>query len=411
MASFRLPPGLIALPLIIALAIAAPARADINDKLDHASEAVDAANHDVKRALKLIERTNARIPLVQAELDEAEAKVIRLKSLNVESQAKLDDANAQIWHIQGQIEGVKTEVEQTQGDVDALARSMYVAGELSEVGAVLNATDPSDLTRRIATVESVSRANNAQLDVLRQRRAELAMDEVKLGALQEQAQQENDAIQARLFDAKQEEIRAQRARARLVKLKQRQASALRIARAHANDVQARYDELEAEQARIAAAAAAAAAAHTHQDANPSSSGSSGSGLMWPIPGAAVSQNVGPRIHPVYGYKSCHTGTDIRGSEGTAIHAAADGTVIQISSGGAYGNATLIAHGNGISTFYAHQSRFAVQDGERVNKGDVIGYVGSTGWVTGPHLHFEVHVNGKPYDPMGWFGGNRSPVAC
>ena len=411
MASFRLPPGLLAILLLPALVVIAPARADINDKLDNASEALDAANHEVKQALKLIERTNARIPRVQADLDDAEAKVARLKALNLDSQSKLDNANAQIWHIQGLIESVKIEVAATQSNVDSLARSMYVEGELSEVGAVLNATDPGDLTRRIATVASVSRANNAQLAALRERRSELAMDEVKLGSLQEQAQLEKDAIQARLDDARGEEARAQRARDRLAGLKAKQQAALKIARAHANDVQARYHELQAEQARIAAAAAAAAAAHTHHDANPSSPGSSGSGLMWPIPGAAVSQNVGPRIHPVYGYKSCHTGTDIRGGEGTAIHAAADGTVVQISGGGAYGNATLIAHGNGIATFYAHQSRIVVHDGERVNKGDVIGYVGSTGWVTGPHLHFEVHVNGKPYDPMGWFGGNRSPVAC
>jgi murein DD-endopeptidase MepM/ murein hydrolase activator NlpD len=61
--------------------------------------------------------------------------------------------------------------------------------------------------------------------------------------------------------------------------------------------------------------------------------------------------------------------------------------------------------------YAHQSRAAVQSGQRVSAGQVIGYVGSTGWVTGPHLHFEVHVNGVPYDPMGWFGGTKRPVPC
>ena len=78
--------------------------------------------------------------------------------------------------------------------------------------------------------------------------------------------------------------------------------------------------------------------------------------------------------------------------------------------GPYGNNTLIDHGNGLSTFYGHQSGFAVSPGEHVSKGEVIGYVGTTGYSSGPHLHFEVHVNGVPYDPMGWFGGSKTPMS-
>ena len=410
MASFRLPPGLIALTLIATVAFGAPVRADINDKVDNASEALDAANHDVKVALRQVARTKARIPVVEARLADAEAKVQRLHIENLDAQAHLADLNAQVAGIQALIDGVAADVAITQGTVNDIAREMYVKGQLSQVAAVLNATDPSDLTHRLATVESISRANNAQLIALRDRSAELAMDEVRIGTLQEQAQSEQDKIAARLLDAKAEESIAQRARNRLAALRSKQQSALATARAHASDVRDRYDALKAEQARIQAAAAAAAAANAHQD-DAGAPGSSSHGLSWPIPGGQISQYSGPRIHPVYGYHSCHTGIDIRGGTGTPIHAAADGTVVNISSGGAYGNATLIAHGNGISTFYAHQSSITVHEGERVHQGDVIGYVGSTGWVTGPHLHFEVHVGGTPYNPMGWFGGNRSPVQC
>jgi murein DD-endopeptidase MepM/ murein hydrolase activator NlpD len=72
---------------------------------------------------------------------------------------------------------------------------------------------------------------------------------------------------------------------------------------------------------------------------------------------------------------------------------------------------LIDHGQGLSTFYAHQSSRLVPVGTRVSKGQAIGRVGATGYATGPHLHFEVHINGVPYDPMGWFGGTKRPVAC
>ena len=91
--------------------------------------------------------------------------------------------------------------------------------------------------------------------------------------------------------------------------------------------------------------------------------------------------------------------------------AADGVVVSIQNGGPYGLHTIVAHASGISTMYAHQSGTAVRVGQTVARGQVIGYVGSSGWVTGPHLHWEVHVNGVPYNPLGWFGGPESVIAC
>jgi murein DD-endopeptidase MepM/ murein hydrolase activator NlpD len=135
------------------------------------------------------------------------------------------------------------------------------------------------------------------------------------------------------------------------------------------------------------------------------------GFVWPIPGTDVGQGVGPRIHPVYGYRSCHTGVDMGAPAGTEIHATAAGVVVAVQSGGPYGNHTLISHGNGLFSMYAHQSRFGVTEGQAVSAGQVIGYVGSTGYATGPHLHFEIHVGAKPYNPMGWFGGSKTPVSC
>ena len=133
-------------------------------------------------------------------------------------------------------------------------------------------------------------------------------------------------------------------------------------------------------------------------------------LLWPADGPFV-QGVGPRIHPVYGYRSCHTGIDIGAGYGSTIKAALGGTVIAEYFNTAYGNVTLIDHGDGLSTFYAHQSARVVGVGTHVRQGQAIGRVGATGFVTGPHLHFEVHINGVPYDPMGWFGGVKRPVAC
>jgi murein DD-endopeptidase MepM/ murein hydrolase activator NlpD len=97
----------------------------------------------------------------------------------------------------------------------------------------------------------------------------------------------------------------------------------------------------------------------------------------------------------------HEGIDLGAPEGTPIHAAASGTVIYAGWMGGYGNLTVIDHGGGIATAYGHQSSIAVATGQQVTQGEVIGYVGSTGHSTGPHLHFEVRVDGSAVDPLGY----------
>lgn len=93
----------------------------------------------------------------------------------------------------------------------------------------------------------------------------------------------------------------------------------------------------------------------------------------------------------------HNGLDMHGNAGDPIRAAADGKVIFAGVKGGYGNAVMIDHGGGMVTLYAHQSKLLVKEGERVKAGDVIGLIGSTGLSTGPHLHFEVRLNGSPVD--------------
>ena len=135
--------------------------------------------------------------------------------------------------------------------------------------------------------------------------------------------------------------------------------------------------------------------------NGSSGGGGGTGsLIWPVSGP-VTSSFGWRIHPIFGYKKFHTGIDIGAGYGAPIHAADSGTVIYATWMSGYGNVIIIDHGRGISTLYAHQSSLAVGNGARVSRGQTIGYVGSTGFSTGPHLHFEVRLNGNPVDPMAY----------
>jgi murein DD-endopeptidase MepM/ murein hydrolase activator NlpD len=126
-------------------------------------------------------------------------------------------------------------------------------------------------------------------------------------------------------------------------------------------------------------------------------------LSPPVEGAPTSSQYGYRIHPVLGYRKLHTGTDFAAPCGTPITAAADGTVVSAGWGGGFGNLVVVAHGDvggsSLSTAYAHQSRLAVSAGQQVSRGQVIGFVGTTGTSTGCHLHLETRVAGTPVDPM------------
>jgi len=122
------------------------------------------------------------------------------------------------------------------------------------------------------------------------------------------------------------------------------------------------------------------------------------GLMAPVAGR-ITSGFGMRFHPILHFARMHAGIDFGAPWGSPIVAAADGQVVAAGWGGGYGREVQIAHGGGIVTLYGHMSSIAAAAGEPVRQGQVIGYVGSSGLSTGPHLHFEVKVNGQPVDPM------------
>ncbi|MEM6648972.1 MAG: M23 family metallopeptidase, partial [Pseudomonadota bacterium] len=124
-------------------------------------------------------------------------------------------------------------------------------------------------------------------------------------------------------------------------------------------------------------------------------------MKTPIEGARITSGFGMRIHPILGYSKHHKGVDFGASIGTPIMAAGDGTILRIGPAGTYGNFVQIQHAQGYVTSYAHLHGFkkGLKKGSKVRQGDIIGYVGSTGRSTGPHLHYEVSKNGKVKNPM------------
>jgi murein DD-endopeptidase MepM/ murein hydrolase activator NlpD len=125
-------------------------------------------------------------------------------------------------------------------------------------------------------------------------------------------------------------------------------------------------------------------------------------LTWPLTGPMkVTSPYGERMHPIIGEEAFHRGIDLRAQYGLRILAPADGIVLYIGSETAYGNMVVVLHGGGIATVYGHLWKFAVQPYERVQRGQLLGYVGNTGFSTGPHLHFEVRRDGEPTNPLKW----------
>ncbi len=160
------------------------------------------------------------------------------------------------------------------------------------------------------------------------------------------------------------------------------------------DERAEAGEIDALQAASDAIGAKIRAAQAQHGAGGATSTPSAAGLVWPVSGPITSP---------FGWRwgRMHQGIDIGASTGTPIHAAAAGTVIYCGWEEGYGNFVVLDHGGNLATAYGHQSAIAVTCGESVAQGQVIGYVGCTGHCTGPHLHFEVRIDGNPVDPMGY----------
>ena len=163
-------------------------------------------------------------------------------------------------------------------------------------------------------------------------------------------------------------------------------------------------QLDAINAQIAAEEEAARQEAMQNNQQYTGTGSTATGsYIWPCPSSTyVTSRYGYRTHPIFGDQRFHSGIDISANTGATIVAADSGTVSVATYSDSYGNYVTIYHSNGTYTLYAHMSSLAVSAGQSVSQGDTIGYAGSTGWATGPHLHFEIRANGGTVDPLAYF---------
>ena len=404
--SSRFSRGLLAVPLVLSLVIT-PAIAggtDIDKQVSDASEALTEASEAVVAAAESLKDAQAKLPAAREAMSIATTRETEATAVYNTAASDLAASKAAYTAALSKVTSKEAEISQLQKKVDQFARSVYQQGQTSQWEIILESTSPSDLTTRLQNIKAVSNSTAKSLDELLGAKVQLASDAAAAEEVRIDMQRIANIASQALIDAQNAADKAAAAKVEVDKLVKQESAALKIAEDDKAEVQAQYDELRAEQIRIAALSSSAG---NQGPVDPQATGP----LSWPLPGYAAGGGVGSRVHPVYGYRSCHTGVDSGAPRGTPIRAAATGIVLSTTVSRAYGNMTLIDHGGGMVTMYAHQSRFAVSPGQAVGNQEVIGYVGSTGFSTGPHLHFEVHLNGVPYNPMGWFGASRTVVPC
>lgn len=359
----------------------------VDNEVAAAQEDLNAASEVVKEAAAELKEVQAKLPAAEATLRQARQElgiarddVARAEALLAELEAKLGDTQFRY--------------ETNLGFVGDVARDLYLQGPLSTLDILLNSKDPNDFTQSMMSMQAYLASQDRVLK-------DLAEIQATLQAEQDAVTQQKIELEGRLAVAEQAADRAKKAEQEVQALIDRQQAALKKAEKEREAIRQRYEDLRKEQERLRQLARLRGGF----------TGDRPGELFWPVSGARLTQGVGPRRHPVFGYRSCHTGIDLAAPTGTPIFATASGVVTSVTTLRAYGNVVIMYHGGGMSSMYAHLSRFNTSVGSAVAVGDVIGFVGSTGWSTGPHLHFEVHLDGVPHNPLGWFGGSKDPVRC
>ena len=335
----------------------------------------------------------AELDLRVADLDQ---QVVAGQAELAAAEARLLDAEAKARVATRQLRRAIRDLDRSKVRLQERAVAAYTgrgsSGQLTTL--ILSARNPQDAqlassyAAAVLDDQRVEIERNAVLKEVIDDRSRVA-DEAKreAAAVEEQL----SARQAELQAARDEQVRAQQAvAAELAK----QEQLLVEVRARKAETEQRIASLQVESDSIGETL------RQRQGGQPLSPSADGI-LGMPLANPTMGSPFGPRVHPIFGTVRMHNGIDMSGAMGEPIYAAGPGEVVVAGPRGGYGNAVVIDHGGRIATLYAHQSQMAVSVGQVVQQGEVVGFVGSTGFSTGPHLHFEVRLNGVPVDPLGY----------
>jgi murein DD-endopeptidase MepM/ murein hydrolase activator NlpD len=268
---------------------------------------------------------------------------------------------------------------------------IYESDQASTIDVFLGASSVQEALDKVQYLNDIGDQDRRIAQQVATAKAQIKVQRAKTKKLRGTVQSETAVISART--AQTRDVRDQLVGAKNDLSSTKQQKLQDISKLTAEQ-QGEVGEIDALQAASASLTARIQAAQANRQAGSPNATPSSAGLIWPVNGPVTSP---------FGWRwgRMHQGIDIGVGYGTPIRAAASGTIIYCGWESGYGNLVVIDHGGNLATAYGHQSSIAVACGQQVNQGDVIGYVGCTGHCTGPHLHFEVRINGAPVDPLGY----------
>ena len=394
----RLTTALIALALGIT-GLSLPALADPQQRLEeierrkeHAQQRQEELSADRTRILDRIHALDERRAEVEERVNALDADLAALDSRITEVTADLTEAQQHVALLTADLQRVLRKLDTRTDLFTERAVAAYKAGPAAYIDGLLSSETFNDLVDRQAYYESALDADSelvAEIEVLRddtENRREVILERQHQIA-EAKRQLEDDRAEIALVRAEHADALA----AREAVLEEKESILHSIEKKKAR-FEALEDQLDAESNRIQSIINANASTAT----GPLPTG--GGQFLWPTAGPLTSP-YGWRTHPIFGDQRLHAGIDIGAPYGAPVIAADEGTVTYAGVMSGYGNVIVVDHGGGIATTYNHLSAFSVSSGQSVGRGVPIGAVGCTGYCTGPHLHFEVRVNGSPVDPM------------
>ena len=414
--------ALLAACLGVSVALSATARADLADQKDKATKALSATKDKIDAAKDDLADTSAqlqsayadladsrgRLPGAQNAVARARAAADAARLRNAQAIADLQAARAAEAKANDDLEATSAELADTRDEVDGFAAQLYQEQGMGSFSLTLGASDAQDLADRMAMADSVADIQQGAIEQLSASTADLTAKQARLQAARDKVAQLQRETEAAAAAAKVAQGQAEAAQAELESLIAEQAAAADKLDAEAAKEKQRLVDLKADSDALTAKLAdigkqQAAAEASIPGAEVWMIGNEGGFLSAPSSGW-ISSEFGLRWHPILHYWRLHSGRDYAAGCGTPIYAAADGTIVSAGWGGGYGNQVVISHGiqRGVSlaTTYNHMSQIVAYGGS-IRRGQLVGYVGTTGLSTGCHLHFETRENGTPVDPRKW----------
>ncbi len=342
-----------------------------------------------------LNETNGELNEVQSNLSENLQQVEKLDEKISSSEEQLEQQESKITELKNSISKIETELNTVTEKYEKQRKlfkqrlvAIYEAGETQYLDILLKSKSLSDFLSSYYVITQLAELDNDLITELEEKKNTIDLSKQKL---------ENE--KAELATIIESQTRLSRT---LQNTKKMRESFIEQLSDEEKNLQTKIDEINAQYEEVNKQILALAGQGID-------TAYIGGELEWPVPGyTRITSKYAMRVHPITGQYKLHTGVDIGAPEGANFVAANDGIVVKAEKNPAYGNMVIIDHGGGISTLYAHGSEILVQVGQTVKRGEAVLKVGSTGYSTGPHAHFEVRINGITTDPLPYITNGLIP---